>query len=380
LPGWESGTSVATQPAIILANEQQQNIRVQEGIVVRCGYIRVLLIVLISIVGPLGWISSAQGAALPNASAADDAMEMAHLLSVLEANGHFNALYDLIHPDARAIVPRNAVVGWYFDYFAPRGAAPAVVTGVEFIDWEWGVTGKHYRNTAEVSFIQEFWDGGARTILEDVVRLVQDDEGTWRWFFGRSREFVQEMIDAYVEPYVPDVLLGSAVDDVGQFWLNVFRQAGLAYDAPDVLVYRDYIDSICGVSNGGPGFYCMMNDTIYVDENWYFATIAEIGDFAWVTILAHEWGHHVQDQLAENGLADAFVFRGTTAVELEADCLAGVYAQDAAVRGWLDAGDISEAVTISMLAGGDDHGTGDNRLTAFMAGYLNGLVGCGLAL
>jgi len=345
----------------------------------RRGSARMLLALFLFAI-PTGSLASAHSAQLPSTSRADDAMEMAYLLSVLEANGQFNALYDLIHPDARAVVPRNAVVGWYFDYFAPRGASPAVITGVEFVTWEWAVTGQHYRNTAEVSFVQEFWDGGARTVLEDVVRLVQDDDGTWRWFFGRSREFVEEMIDAYVQPYPEDTLLAAAVGDVGTFWWNLFQQAGLVYQAPDVLVYRGIIDSICGYSNGGPGFYCPFNDTIYIDEDWYYATIAQIGDFAWVTILAHEWGHHVQDQLSENGLGDDFAFRGRTSMELEADCLAGVYAQDAETRGWLEAGDLTEAVTISMLAGGEDHGTGDNRMSAFMVGYLNGLVGCGLAL
>jgi hypothetical protein len=347
--------------------------------VMRRGFARMLLALLLFAV-PTASFASARNAELPNASRAEDAMEMAYFLSVLEANSQFNALYDLIHPDARAVVPRNAVVGWYFDYFAPRGASPAVITGVEFVAWEWAVTGKRYRNTAEVSFIQEFWDGGARTVLEDVVRLVQDDDGTWRWFFGRSREFVDEMIAAYVQPYPEDTLLAAAVEDVGTFWGNVFWQGGLAYRAPDVLVYRETIDSICGYSNGGPGSYCTLNDTIYIDEDWYFATVAQIGDFAWVTILAHEWGHHVQDQLIENGLGDAIVFGGVMAMELGADCLAGVYAQDAETRGWLEPGDLSEAVTVSMLAGGSEHGSGDDRLAAFMAGYLNGLFGCGLAL
>ena len=307
-------------------------------------------------------------------------MDMAYLLSVLESEWNFNALYDLIHPDARAVVPRNAVVGWYFDYFAPRGPTPAVITGVQFVSWQWAVTGKVYPRTAEVSYIQEFWEDGAQTVEEDVVRLVQDDQGTWRWFFGRSAEFVQEMIDAYVAPYPEGTLLSAAVEDVGAFWYDVFWQASIVYNVPDVLVYRTSVDSICGWVGGGPGFYCGTNDTIYVDEDWYLATVAEIGDFAWVTILAHEWGHHVQDQLAESGVSGSSSGFGTRAIELEADCLAGVYAQDAEVRGWLETGDLSEAVTISILAGGGDHGSSDDRLSAFMAGYFDGLYGCGLTL
>jgi len=325
-----------------------------------------------------GTMTPSRGSAVSLASPAGDAMEMAYLLSVLESDQSFNALYDLIHPDARAIIPRNAVVGWFFEYFAPRGASPSVITGVRIVSWEWGVTGQVYRNTAEVSYRQEFWDDGAQTVEVDVVRLVQDDQGTWRWFFGRNQEFVQDMIDAYVEPYPAGTLLSIAVEDVGGFWGGVFAQANFDYVAPDVLVYQGVIDSICGDTDGGPAAYCGSNDTIYIDEDWYVATVDEIGDFAWVTILAHEWGHHVQDQLADNGFGGSLVFRGTTGVELEADCLGGVYSQDAEVRGLLETGDLTEAVTISILAGGGDHGSGDDRLIAFMAGYLDGLYGCGL--
>jgi len=348
----------------------------------RRGIARVLLTTLLLAIVAAGTLahSPSRVAAAPRSAASDDAKQTAYLLSVLESDGSFNALYDLIHPDARSVIPRDAAVGWYLEQFAPRGASPAVVTGVRFVSWRWAVTGKVYPDTAEVSYVQEFWDDGAETIEEDVVRLVQDDQGMWRWFFGRNRAFVEEMIDAYVEPLPAGTLLATAVEDVGGFWRNVFGQSGLAYQAPDVVVFRTAIDSICEGIGGGPAFYCGFNDTIYVDEDWYVATADEIGDFAWVTILAHEWGHHAQDQLADNDMEGSSVFRGVAAVELEADCLAGVYAQDAEVRGLLATGDLDEAVTISNLAGGGTHGTGDERLSAFMAGYLDGLYGCGLTL
>lgn len=316
----------------------------------------------------------------PDTNRADDAMEMAYFLSVLEERGSFNALYDLIHPDAHAVVPRNAVVGWYIDNFSPRGASAASITGVRFVSWTWEVTGVTYPVTAEVSFTQEFWDDGAQTVLDDVVRLVQDDDGVWRWFFGRNQDFVEEMIDLYVAPYPKETLLSSAVEDVGNFWIGVFWQAGLDYRPPEVLVYQNGVDSICGGTDVGPASYCALSTTIYVDEDWYFATVNNIGDFAWVTILAHEYGHHVQAQLSENRIAQAPEFQGITGLELGADCLAGVYAQDAQTRGLLETGDIAEAVNISILAGGGDHGSSDDRATAFMIGYLSGFYGCGLTL
>lgn len=308
-----------------------------------------------------------------------EAMQMAYYLSVLEANGQFNALYDLIHPDAHAIIPRAAVVGWYQNEFAPRGASPAVITGVRFVAWTWPVTGVTYPYTAEVSFTQEFWDGGARNVLQDVVRLVQDRYGTWRWFFGRSREFVEEQIARYVSPLPQGGLVDIAIADIGAFWASVFSAAGLMYVEPEVVTYVTAIDSICGPSWGGPAAYCPLNETIYVDLAWQGPTITSIGDFAWVTILAHEWGHHVQQQLASSGIVTRYD-RVVSSPELQADCLAGVYAQDAATRGSLEVGDITEAVVISALSGDPEHGSGDDRLSAFMLGYLTGLQGCGVTI
>lgn len=123
-------------------------------------------------------------------SAEQQAAATAVDLSELEATGAFDALYNRLHPDAQAIIPREAVVGWYATDFAPLGPGAATVTGVTVIDWTWGVTGQTYSNTAEVAYEQPFADG---SVVEDVVRLVESD-GEWRWFFGRSREFVDGQI------------------------------------------------------------------------------------------------------------------------------------------------------------------------------------------
>lgn len=125
---------------------------------------------------------------------AEAASEAARELSRLEKDGAFDALYDRLHPDAQAIVPRAAVVGWYEHDFWPRGPGEITVTGVQFVSWTWPVTGTTYPNTAEVSFTQPF--SSEDSVMSDVVRLVESD-GEWRWFFGRSPEFVAEQISRY---------------------------------------------------------------------------------------------------------------------------------------------------------------------------------------
>ena len=310
------------------------------------------------------------------------AAQVAVQLSYLESIGDFNALYDRIHPDAHALVPRAAVIGWYQNEFYPLGPGVATVTGVRFVQWSWPVNGYTYPYTAEVSFVQPFANG---TVLEDVVRLVQDDLGEWRWFFGRSREFVEEQIARYApQPQVGGSslsILDVTIRDLDMFWALSFEAAGRRYVAPTVVDYSFGRSSSCGYLSGdlGPAAYCGSDYTVYYDPDWLGYVNNVFGDFAWVTILAHEWGHHVQ---ALQGIGDL----SPKARELQADCLAGAYARDAETRGLLDEGDVTEAVAISAGSGDpvwlpDDaqeaHGTSDERVSAFMRGYLDGFSGCG---
>ncbi|MDP9472973.1 MAG: hypothetical protein M3Q71_20305, partial [Chloroflexota bacterium] len=137
-------------------------------------------------------------ASLPNSAHSaqrdtEEAADAAVALSRLEAAGNFHALYDRLHPDAKHVVPRAAVVGWYEADFAPLGPGVITVQSVQFEDWTWGVTGKRYRDTAVVAYTQPFADG---SITEDVVRLVEHGGG-WGWFFGRDRAFVDKQIERF---------------------------------------------------------------------------------------------------------------------------------------------------------------------------------------
>lgn len=318
-------------------------------------------------------------------SDADGAAQMAYDLSVLEAEGDFNTLYDLIHPDAHAIIPRSAVIGWYQNEFALMGVAPAVITGVQFVSWTWAVNGVTYPYTAEVSFEQVRADG---TWIVDVVRLVQDQYGTWRWFFGRSQEFVAEQIERYVQPtYSPssfDNLIDFVVEDLDLYWASSFSGGNQLYLRPGVIPFPGFVQSGCGPMDSytSEAFYCLLDGTIYVDIGFMRAVDYQFGDFAWVTVMAHEWAHHVQ-------LLDGTRQSTTRAHELQADCLAGSYARDAETRGILSPGDISEGIALAEAVGDpvglpEDHpgahGTSEERMQAFMLGYLTGFVGCGLDL
>lgn len=129
--------------------------------------------------------------AIPRPSAAEAAAATAVYLSQLEATGDLATLGGWLHPDAQAVVPASVVAGWFAAEWLPRGPGPIAVVRVEIGPWTWPVTGTTYPSTATVAFRQPFADG---SVSADVVRLVQDERGTWRWFFGRDRVFVDRQI------------------------------------------------------------------------------------------------------------------------------------------------------------------------------------------
>jgi predicted metalloprotease len=173
----------------------------------------------------------------------------------------------------------------------------------------------------------------------------------------------------------------EVVQDVNAFWQRAFAAVGAVYHAPSVTVLEAPVTTACGP--GGPedlAFYCPAEEAIYYAPAGLEVHRRRIGDFAPIVVMAHEWGHHLQTLL---GLAPA---HGNT-FELQADCLAGTYAGDAGQRGLLDPGDITEAVAMAATAGDPlglpqdtlgAHGINDDRITAFMRGYLGGVNACGL--
>jgi hypothetical protein len=167
--------------------------------------------------------------------------------------------------------------------------------------------------------------------------------------------------------------------DLDAFWRNALAALGMGYRAPSLETLEGPTATACGPA--GPGhlaFYCPAEEAVYVSPAWLNDRGQRIGDFAPVVVLAHEWGHHVQTLL---GAAPG----PGTASELQADCLAGAYAADAGRRGLLDPGDVTEAVALAAAVGDPlglpqdapgAHGSNDDRITAFMRGYLGGVPAC----
>ena len=185
-----------------------------------------------------------------------------------------------------------------------------------------------------------------------------------------------------------------------EVWTQVFsQQTDGSYTPPQLVLFSDVTQSPCGGASGATGpFYCPADRKAYLDTQ-FFATLAQRlgagGDFAAAYVIAHEVAHHVQNELgilgqvhqarqqASQTAANALTVR----LELQADCLSGVWA--AHVDGLLEPGDIEEALNAARQIGDDTlqrnvgrvpqphtftHGTSAQRAGWFARGYEEGNI------
>lgn len=177
-------------------------------------------------------------------------------------------------------------------------------------------------------------------------------------------------------------LVGVAEPDINGFWQRTFAAARQPYRPPnDVIGYDREIPTACGPALPNNAFYCPVDDRIYSHNAFMTAQLVTNGDFAVVFVLAHEWGHLIQQRLGI--LGDPRIF--SVQVELQADCFAGVYSRDADARKLLEQGDLDEAVVSLIqagdppgtpLTGQDAHGSAKQRVESFKLGYSNGVEAC----
>ncbi|HEX5498810.1 MAG TPA: neutral zinc metallopeptidase [Thermomicrobiales bacterium] len=320
----------------------------------------------------------------------------------LAADRNFNAMYDRMHPDAMAVVPRAAAVGAFTDIYRQAQAGQAQIVGVELGSWTWPVTGKTYPVAAKIDFIQPYVDPQqGEQWLRDSMYLVQAD-GDWRWFFGSSKEFVQQTIAKYGQqgpttPITQGDLIANVVNDLDSFYRDVLSYTPYKYTSPGVVVVQagDHVRTACGPAETGFwAFYCPGDATLYLDEVLLDQLQQEGQSFAAAFVIAHEWAHHVQDTV---GIERVGIFQRPTqwnqvySIELElmADCMAGAWTQDLQTRGMLAPGSVDQVVHFADVLGDpavigehdpDAHGTTDQRVHAFMNGYQDGFLGCNIKI
>jgi predicted metalloprotease len=154
--------------------------------------------------------------------------------------------------------------------------------------------------------------------------------------------------------------------DTEDTWTELFRQMGRQYQAPHLVLFSGAIKSACGFAEAAVGpFYCPGDRKVYIDLSFYRDLRDKIGapgDFAQAYVIAHEVGHHVQNLLGIAGrIQEAQGKRSRTdanalqvKMELQADCLAGVWANNAQrSRQILESGDIEEGLNAAAAIGDD---------------------------
>ncbi len=168
------------------------------------------------------------------------------------------------------------------------------------------------------------------------------------------------------------VVLGETED----VWHDAFRKAGQTYQPPKLVLFSRAVESACGMAGSAVGpFYCPADQKVYLDLSFFEdlkKRFGVSGDFAEAYVIAHEVGHHVQTLLGVTQKVAALQSRASTSegnklsvmVELQADCLAGVWAhQTEKSRRILEAGDIEEGLNAASAIG-------DDRMQKRSQGYV----------
>jgi uncharacterized protein len=246
--------------------------------------------------------------------------------------------------------------------------------------------------------------------------------GLLAWAFGINPAVLIGSVDQILESpqYQKDRRVpqqparkGAPQDQLGQFvaavlaqtedvWKQVFAGRGQRYEEPRLVLFTRATESACGFAQSAMGpFYCPPDRRVYLDLS-FFRDLRErfrvSGDFAAAYVIAHEIGHHVQNLLGVMGRADRDKRGATKAqgnaisvrLELQADCLAGVWAYHAdANHRILQEGDVESALKAASAVGDDrlqqarqgtivpesfTHGTSKQRTTWFMTGLKSGAL------
>ena len=188
--------------------------------------------------------------------------------------------------------------------------------------------------------------------------------------------------------------------DTEETWTALFRKKGKTYQEPRLVLFRDAVKSACGMAQSAMGpFYCPRDQQVYIDLGFYDQLKNRFkapGDFAQAYVIAHEVGHHIQTLVgtsskvhaARSKLSKAEGNKLSVRQELQADCLAGVWAYHANnARQLLEAGDVEEGLMAASAIGDDTlqkqsqgyaspdsftHGSSAQRVKWFKIGLASG--------
>jgi uncharacterized protein len=194
----------------------------------------------------------------------------------------------------------------------------------------------------------------------------------------------------------------AVLGDTEDTWSAVFReQLNTTYQAPRLVLFRDGVDSACGMASTASGpFYCPPDNKVYLDMGFFQQIEAAAGpnaDFARAYAIAHEVGHHIQNQLgiasevrrAQSQMSKTQANQLSVLMELQADCYAGIWGKHTAQRGLISDQDVAGAMNTAAQIGDDylqrrsqghvvpesfTHGSSKDRVAWFEKGLETGSI------
>lgn len=220
-----------------------------------------------------------------------------------------------------------------------------------------------------------------------VLDTMQSDTGTEQFQTTPEEEQMAQFVSVVLK-------------DTETVWTKIFLEQGLTYRQPALVLFRDEVSSACGFASAASGpFYCPSDEKVYIDLSFcdlLRTKFGASGDFAIAYVIAHEIGHHVQNQLGilekvnseRSELSELKANQLTVKLELQADFLSGMWAHNAQeMLSTLETGDIEEALNAAAAVGDDNlqmkyegrivpdaftHGTSAQRKEWFLKGWETG--------
>jgi len=200
----------------------------------------------------------------------------------------------------------------------------------------------------------------------------------------------------------------GAAESLDAYWTSEARSLGISYTGPEFFLFQDSTDTSCGQASAATGpFYCPPDRAVFLDTAFYDDLQSQYGSsggpLAQMYVVAHEWGHHIQQlqgSFANTDRSGTGASSGSVRVELQADCYAGAWVGDAATTKDANGETFFEPITRTQItdalsaasAVGDDsiqeratgrvdpdsftHGSSEQRQRWFLRGYQQGATSC----